>query len=83
MPVGGYPSHDCTMEGCTVIECKPLSNSTILKVHFVISGALAAAVRWDWIVSNPADVAKEPRQPIPQPKPPTPEQAGKITNAAW
>jgi hypothetical protein len=60
-----------------------LSNSTILKIHFVISGALAAAVRWDWIVSNPADVAKKPRQLIPQPKPPTPEQAGKITNAAW
>jgi integrase len=88
MPAGGYPPHDCVEAGCTVIECKPheckpLSNSTVLKIHFVISGALAAAVRWDWIVSNPADVAKKPRQPVPKPKPPTPEQAGKITAAAW
>jgi hypothetical protein len=40
---------------------------------------LSAAVRWDWISSNPAIVAKKPRQPVP----PTPEQAGKIVTAAW
>jgi integrase len=88
MPAGGYPPHDCENIGCTIVECqphrcKPLSGSTILKIHFVISGAMSAAVRWDWIMSNPADVARKPRQPIPQPKPPTGEQAGDIMAAAW
>jgi integrase len=40
-------------------------------------------VRWDWISSNPAIVAKKPRQPVPQPEPPTPEQAGRIVTASW
>lgn len=88
VPAAGYPPHDCAQAGCKIIEClphkcRPLSNSTILKIHFVISGALAAAVRWDWIMTNPADVAKKPRQPIPQPKPPTADQAGRIIAAAW
>lgn len=87
-PANGYPEHDCEKAGCTVVECKqhecrPLSNSTILKVHFAISGAMAAAVRWEWIDSNPAEVAKKPRQPQPAPKPPTVEQASKIIEAAW
>jgi integrase len=87
-PAGGYPAHDCGKAGCTVTECpphqcRPLSNATISKLHFIMRGALAAAVRWDWITSNPAEVAKKPRQPVPQPKPPTPEQASRIVTAAW
>ncbi|MFC7612637.1 tyrosine recombinase XerC [Actinokineospora soli] len=87
-PAAGYPPHDCAEKGCQVIECpphqcKPLSNSTILKIHFVIQGALAAAFRWDWISSNPAEVAKKPTQPTPQPNPPTAEQAARIIAAAW
>jgi integrase len=87
-PAGGYPDHDCEKAGCAVTECpphkcRPLSNATISKLHFVIRGALSAAVRWDWISSNPAIVAKKPRQPVPQPEPPTPEQAGKIVTASW
>lgn len=87
-PASGYPQHDCAKVGCAVTECKahvckPLSNSTISKVHFALSGAFAAAVRWEWISSNPADVAKKPSQPIPQPKPPTPSQAARIIEAAW
>lgn len=33
--------------------------------------------------ANPADVARTPRQPTPQPQPPTAEQASRIVNAAW
>lgn len=33
--------------------------------------------------SNPADVAKKPQQPTPDPDPPTPEEASRIVNAAW
>jgi hypothetical protein len=43
---------------------------------------LAAAVRWEWISSNPAEVARKPRQPTPQPKPLSPVQAGMIVTAA-
>jgi integrase len=39
--------------------------------------------RWDWIKTNPAEVAKKPRHPAPQPNPSTVEQAGRIAAAAW
>lgn len=50
-PAGGHPPHDCTARGCQVVECqphecKPLADSTILKIHFVISSVFAAAIRW-------------------------------------
>lgn len=80
--------HDCAAAGCEVIECrphvcKPLSAGTVRKVHFVISGALAAAVRWEWIDSNPAAKAKKPQQTPPQPKPPTSDEGSQIVAAAW
>jgi integrase len=81
-------AHDCEETGCAVVECpphacEPLSASMIRQIHFTISAALAAAVRWEWITSNPALVAKKPRQPRPQPDPPTAEQAARIIEAAW
>ncbi|MGH3963035.1 MAG: tyrosine-type recombinase/integrase [Pseudonocardiaceae bacterium] len=87
-PAGGHPEHECAAVGCTVVECpphscQPLSRSTIRHVHFAISAALAAAVRWDWIKTNPAAVAKKPRQLPPQPNPPTVEQSGRIVAASW
>lgn len=87
-PASGYPPHDCEEAGCKVIECQPhkcvpLSPTTISKIHFVLSGVFSAAVRWEWISSNPAEVARKPRQPAPSPKPPTAEQAARIVEAAW
>ncbi len=87
-PTGGYPTHDCAAADCTVTACpphtcKPLSNATIVKIHFILSGTLAAAVRWGWIPSNPAVVATKPRQPTPQPDPPSPADAARIGAAAW
>jgi integrase len=80
--------HDCAEAGCRVVECtphecKPMSGSTVRQIHFIISGALSAAARWDWIPSNPAPVTKKPKQPRPQPKPPTTDQAARIVAAAW
>ncbi|WP_202866367.1 tyrosine-type recombinase/integrase [Kribbella turkmenica] len=49
----------------------------------MISGALAAAVRWEWIDSNPAAEAKKPKQPPPQPQPPTADEGTRIVTAAW
>lgn len=87
-PAAGYSPHDCDAAGCKVIECqqhecKPLSNATILKIHHILSATFAAAMRWDWITSNPAEIARMPRQPAPEPDPPTAEQAGQIVTAAW
>lgn len=87
-PAAGYPEHDCVEVGCAVVECRPhvcrpLSNSTIRHIHFAISAALSAAVRWEWISTNPAVVAKKPRQLPPQPDPPNVDQASRIVTASW
>jgi integrase len=80
--------HDCAKAGCVDVECpphvcKPLSASTVRQIHIAISAALSAAVRWEWIKSNPAAVAKKPRQAAPEPDPPSAEQAARILAAAW
>ncbi len=74
--------------GCTVIECPPhrctpLSPATIRRIHFAIRGVFTAAERWGWINRNPAEIARKPRQPAPEPQPPTVEQAARIIEAAW
>ncbi|KZB84876.1 site-specific integrase [Amycolatopsis regifaucium] len=87
-PAGGYPPHDCATTGCHIIECPPhschpLAKASVLKIHFMISGTFSAAQRWEWVKSNPAELAVKPSAPKPDPKPPTPEQAAEIITAAW
>jgi integrase len=74
--------HRCT-EKCTPHVCRPLAPSTIRKVHFCLSGALARAIRWRWITVNPLDQAEPPRGAKSDPDPPTAEQAAAILNAAF
>jgi len=80
--------HECSTAGCVVVECPPhkcvpLSPATIRKIHFTIQGVFTAAERWGWVPRNPAEVARKPRQPTPEPDPPTSEQAAQIIEAAW
>lgn len=80
--------HDCETAGCTVVECKPhackpMAKSSVRQIHAIISGALEMAVRWEWIDSNPADVAKKPKQDKPRPKPPTADQAARLVETAF
>ena len=87
-PAAGYPPHDCGERGCKVIECQqhvctPLSAATVRKVHFIIRGGLTAAQRWGWISSNPAELARIPRAPAPDPGPPTTAEAAALVAAAW
>jgi hypothetical protein len=52
--------------------------STVRGIHGILSGAFAAAQRWEWTDRNPAESAKPPtttRQPIPAP---SPEDAAKV-----
>jgi hypothetical protein len=39
----------------------------VRQIHIAISGALSAAVRWEWSKNNPAAVAKKPHQAAPEP----------------
>jgi hypothetical protein len=52
----------------TSASCCPRRRSDIFILRSVPRWA---AVRWDWVKTNPAEVAKKPRQPVPQPNPPT------------
>jgi integrase len=75
--------HDCAAARCQPHVCKPMSASTVRQIHSIISGALAAAVRWDWISSNPAKVAQRPKQKPPEPDPPSAADAARLTERAF
>lgn len=84
----GPAPHDCAGAGCVVVECPPhrcvpMASSSIRQVHWILSAALGAAVRWDWIRTNPADIARKPKQRAPQPQPPSVDEVGRIIEAAW
>jgi integrase len=49
----------------------------------VLSGALKRAVRWGWLTSNPIVRAEPPPAPKAKPRPPSPEEAGRILTEAW
>jgi len=75
--------HDCLAAGCVVHECDPMAASTVRQIHSIISSVLNAAERWDWIDSNPAKIAKRPKQTPPQPKPPSPADAAILVDRAF
>jgi integrase len=66
------PGHDCRRAGCKPHVCHPMKASTIRGIHNILSGAFAAAQRWEWTDRNPAESAKAPttiRQSIPATSP--------------
>jgi integrase len=66
------PGHDCRRAGCRPHVCHPMKASTIRGIHSILSGAFAAAQRWEWTDRNPAETAKPPttiRRPIPATSP--------------
>jgi integrase len=76
------PEHDCRRAGCRPHVCHPMKPSTIRGIHSILSGAFAAAQRWEWTDRNPAESAKPPttiRRPIPATSPE--EVANVITEA--
>ncbi|MDQ2710296.1 MAG: site-specific integrase [Actinomycetota bacterium] len=79
--------HDCSSSECTVIECpphncRPMAASSVRQVHAIISSVMAAAVRWKWVDTNPAEHARKPRQPTPNPDPPSTADAARIVERA-
>lgn len=75
-------THDCD-EHCKPHECRPLATSSIRQIHWCLSAAFKAAIRWRWIATNPLDQAHAPRAATSDPRPPTPEQAAAILNEAF
>jgi integrase len=60
-----------------------MAASMVRQIHSIISAALSAAVRWEWIVSNPARVAQRPRLKAPEPDPPSAPDAARLLDAAF
>jgi len=60
-----------------------MAASTVRQIHSIISGALSAAVRWDWLESNPARMAQRPKQKPPEPDPPSPAEAARLVDEAF
>ncbi len=75
--------HDCAVTRCVPHVCVPMASSTVRQIHSIISGTLSAAVRWDWITSNPARIAQRPRAKAPEPDPPSPADAARLLDAAF
>ena len=75
-------SHECD-ERCKPHICDALSESSILYIHQILSGAFRRAVRLKWVIINPIDFAEPPSPPKPRPRPPSAEDAAAIVNEAW
>jgi len=81
-PQAGDASHDCARAGCQPHHCRQMSPKTIRQIHAILSGAFAAAVRWEWIDRNPAGSAKLPKIRPRSPTSPTPTDVAAVIAAA-
>ena len=57
---------------------EPLSPGSVRRVHGVLHRALAQAMRWEWIWSNPSSYASPPRVEPAEMRPPTPEEVTRL-----
>lgn len=76
-------AHDCAALECKPHVCRPMAASTVRQIHSIISGTLSAAVRWEWISTNPARIAKRPKAKAPEPSPPSAAEAARLLDAAY
>lgn len=63
--------------------CRPLSSSTVRKVHYILRGSLDRAVRWQQIGVNRVELVEPPAPAPTEPDPPSPEEAAALLNDAW
>lgn len=63
--------------------CRPLSSSTVRKIHFIIRGSLERAVRWRHLGVNKAALAMAPSPAPSEPDPPTAGEAALLLSEAW
>jgi integrase len=60
------------------VEGGPLTPGSVRRIHGVLHRALAQAMRWEWIWSNPAANATPPRAEPVEMRPPSPQQVGEL-----
>jgi integrase len=79
------PDPDCRscQRTCKPHACRPLSDSSIRAIHWILSAAFRRGVRWSWLTVNPTDHAEPPRMPQPNPQPPTADEAARLAKAAF
>lgn len=65
-----------------LVSDKGLSPASVRQIHAIIRRALRQAVRWGWIVTNPAADASPPRVRKPDVSPPDVEQVGELLRYA-
>lgn len=63
--------------------CRPLSSSTVRKIHFILTAGLGRAVRWSQIPVNRAQLAEPPAPAATEPDPPTAAEAARLLGEAW
>jgi integrase len=91
--VGGQPvqpakrrtakaGHDCALAGCMPHRCRPMSARTIRQIHSILSGAFAAAVRWEWLDRSPVSSARLPKARPRSPATPSPATVAAVIKAA-
>jgi integrase len=68
---------------CQPHVCVGLANSSIRQIHFLISGALEKAVKWQWISVNAAEQAEKPGMSRPDPRPPSATEAAQLIECAY
>jgi integrase len=74
--------HPCD-DRCQPHRCRPLADSSVRKIHAILTAACKRAVRWRWLGTNPLAQAEPIPATRPDPQPPTPEQAAAIAAEAW
>lgn len=60
----------------------PYKPATVRRIHGMLRRALVQGVRWGWIAHNPALDASPPRVPLPELRPPTPEEVVRLFQVA-
>jgi len=70
--------HDCKLAGCRPHACTPMKPGTIRQIHAILTGACAAADRWDWIDGNPTDSVKLPTARRTPPAVPSPDDVATL-----
>lgn len=60
------------------VEGGPLTAGSVQRIHGVLHRALAQAMRWEWIWSNPAASASPPRIEPAEMRPPSPDEVARL-----
>ena len=62
---------------------RPMGNSSVRQVHFIMRSAFGQAVKWGWLPENPAALASPPRLARREIEPPTIEGVTRLLEVAW